>query len=79
MGISEKEARKIAEDMIKKTGKNLSILEIDTVEDSDDDIIYLFLVKDNDTNTVYQPGELIPCIRKSNGEKHDIVLALPID
>ena len=35
MVISEKEAKKMAENMIKKSGKNLSVLDMATAEDSE--------------------------------------------
>ena len=78
MAISEKEAKKIAETMIKESGKNLSVLDMATAEDNEDEI-YLFWVKDNDTGETYHPGEFIQPIRKSSGELIDFVLISPID
>ncbi len=78
MVISEKEAKKMAENMIKESGKNLSVLDMATAEDSEG-YIYLFWAKDNDTGETYCPGEIIKPIRKSNGELLDFVLIPPID
>lgn len=76
--ISLEDARKIAQDLIDKSNRNLEITVITEVGAAkEEDALYLFGVKDPVTNRHYYPGELFPSIRMSDGELVDFALIPP--
>lgn len=62
MAISESQARKIAEDMIRKSGRNVAIVAFNRLECTNGTILYCFDVEDLDTGEYYYPGELFKSI-----------------
>lgn len=76
--ITMDEARKIAQDLIDKSNRNLEITVISAVGAAkEEDALYLWGVKDPTTNRHYYPGELFPSIRMSDGELVDFALFPP--
>ena len=76
--ITMEEARRIAQNLIDKSNRNLEITVISKLgATNEEDALYLFGVKDPATNRHYYPGELFPSIRMSDGELVDFVLIPP--
>lgn len=77
MSISLNKAREIAEGMVKKSGRNLVIVDFTPVESDEGNGFYMFSVMDEDTGKYYYPGELLPCINMSDGKPNDFLLIPP--
>lgn len=79
MTLTEKEARAIAEKLVRESGRDLVITEFSDVEDADnsEDGLFFFWVEDEETGVSYYPGELFPAIRKSDGKLVDYFLPPP--
>jgi hypothetical protein len=76
--ISIQEAKKIAEQLIKNSGRNLTITSFSEIHSDDADRdLYIFSVADKDTDESFFFGELFPAIRKSDGKLVDFPMPPP--
>lgn len=78
MMISITEARFIAEEIARRSGRKLIITSFSELHDENDfESLYLFSLKDEETGQHYYPGELFPSIRKGDGKLVDFSLPPP--
>ena len=77
MAIGLNKAKEIVEEMVKKSNRNLVIVDFTPVESDEDDGFYMFGVRDEDTGKYYHPGELLPCINMTDGKPNDFSLVPP--
>jgi len=77
--ITIDEARKMVEELIRKSGKQLTIVNISEVQDADNDYdsVYVYFLEDQENGKVYYPGELFPTIRKGDGKFVDFTIVPP--
>lgn len=76
--ISLEDARKIAQGLIEETKRTLEITVFSELNGkTEEESLYIFGVKDPETNRHYYPGELFPSIRKTDGELVDFALVPP--
>lgn len=78
MAISREEARKIAEVLIRESGRDLRITDFSEIYSDDPDFdLYFFSVADAETGESYYFGELFPAIRKADGALVDFSVPPP--
>lgn len=76
--ISITEARQIAEEIVRRSGRNLVITNLSELHDENDfESLFIFSLKDEKTGQHYYPGELFPAIRKGDGKLVDFSLPPP--